>query len=88
MYNYTEIKPRLFTEEGSRLFLSIRDRTFQLLKVAGAVRLQEAALLGNAGDSWTMIACMDRMVELGEIREITSDKCAGQYRVFVSMRDR
>lgn len=85
-YNYEEAKPFLFTDEGQRLFLKIRDNTQRLLKEAGAVRLNEAAL-NNTGSSWHMIACMDRMVELGEIREITKDDVMGQHRVFVSARD-
>jgi hypothetical protein len=35
------------------------------------------------GDSWTMLACLDYLVENGEIREITGSAVAGQNRVFV-----
>ena len=63
------------------MFLSIRDRVNSLLKQAGAVRMQEA-ISGETGSSWQMLACVDRLVELGEIREITGD-VAGQYRVFI-----
>ena len=82
-YSYADQRARLFTEEGQRLFLKIRDKTHLLIKQAGAVRLQEA-ISGNSGDSWDMIACVDRLVELGEIRELEYGKCAGQHRVFVS----
>lgn len=85
MYTYEAERPYLFTEEGQRLFLKVRDETHRLLKLAGAVRLQEAAL-SNAGSSWSMIACMDRLVELGEIKELKYP-CAGQHRVFVSTRE-
>ena len=83
MYNYNEIKPVLFTEDGQVMFLKIRDRINRLLKEAGAVRMQEA-ISGCTGSSWDMLACVDRMVELGELRELTGEKCAGQYRVFVA----
>ncbi len=83
MYKYEEQKPRLFTDEGQRMFLQIRDRMNEHLDNAGACRMQEA-ISGAYGDSWMMLACVDRMVELGEIYELTyPQKVAGQYRVFV-----
>ena len=82
MYSYEEEKPGIFTEEGQALFLAIRDNVKRLLTLSGAVRMQEA-ISGNCGSSWQMLACVDRLVELGEISEIT-DKVAGQHRVFVA----
>ncbi len=84
MYVYEKVKPELFTDDGQRLFIRIRDRVKMLLAKAGAVRMQEA-IAESTGSSWTMIACMDRMVELEEIREITQST-AGQYRVFIENR--
>lgn len=84
MYKYSEAKPRLFTEDGQKMFLAIRDNVHRLLKLAGAVRMEEAMCGG--GSSWDMLACVDRLVELGEIREITNGDVAGQHRVFVSAR--
>lgn len=84
MYKYEELKPQLFTEEGQVKFLGIRDNVNKLLNTAGAVRLQEA-IRGASGDSWLMLACVDRLVELGEIKEVTENlNVAGQHRVFVS----
>jgi len=82
MYQYKEIKPRLFTEEAQRDFLKVRDRAHKLLEEAGAFKIMNACK-GIAGDSWMMIAYIDRLVELGEIREITPPGVAGQDRVFV-----
>lgn len=82
MYNYEDLKKELFTDQGQRMFLQIRDRVNVLLKDAGAVRLQEA-ISKTTGDSWTMLACIDRMVELGELKEITGSAVPAQYRVFV-----
>jgi hypothetical protein len=46
----------------------------------------EVAIAG-IGDSWQRIACVDRLVELGEIREITNpNEVAGQHRIFVDTR--
>lgn len=82
MYRYEDLRPRLFTDEGQRMFLKIRDRTKKLLAASGAVRMDQA-INCVSGDSWTMLACVDRMVELNEIREITLPGTIGQSRVFV-----
>jgi hypothetical protein len=83
-YKYAEIKPRIFTEENQVMFIKIRDNAHKLLKIAGAARMQE--LMIGTGSTWEIMACVDRLVELGEIREITCGEVAGQHRVFVSMR--
>ena len=49
MYKYEELKPKLFTDEGQRTFLAIRDRAKLLLKEAGAMRM-DAAILARSGD--------------------------------------
>lgn len=81
-YKYQEMREELFTDKGQRLFMSVRDNTQQLIARSGAARCQEM-IAGQSGDSWLMLACVDRMVELGEIREITDANSAGQHRVFV-----
>lgn len=86
MYRYPELKPKLFTEEGSVTFTQIRDRVKRLLAEAGAVSMG-AAIRGSTGDTWTMLACVDRMVELGELRDVTIGLAvSGQDRVFVEAR--
>ena len=85
-YQYQVEKAALFTDEGQRKFIKVRDQVKRLLEQSGAVRMQEA-LSGVYGDSWTALACVDRLVELGEIRELTNSNCAGQHRVFVSAQD-
>ena len=84
MYKYENIRPNLFTDSGQRMFLSIRDRAHELLKESGSFRL-DAVMMGTSGSSWDMIACVDRMVELGEIREINQPGVAGQHRIFVKV---
>ncbi len=81
MYIYKNERERIFTEEGQVMFLKIRDKIYKFLKMAGAFKMDEA--IGNcSGDSWMMLACVDRLVELGEIEEITRD--GRQNRVFVA----
>lgn len=80
-YDYRKEREWLFTDHGQRMFLEIRDRVNRLLKEAGAVRMQEA-VSGVSGDSWRQLACVDRMVELGELKEVPQEHCAGQHRIF------
>jgi len=85
MYDYQKERERLFTEEQQPLFLGIRDNVKRLLSVSGAFTLENAATLPNgigAGSNWQMIACIDRLVELGEIVELPTTG-ANQHRVFV-----
>ena len=82
-YDYVTLKPKLFTEEGQDLFVKIRDHVRRLLDQAGAVRMDNAISVG-AGDSRLMLACVDRMVERGELDELTNPgQVPGQFRVFV-----
>lgn len=86
MYQYRSERPALFTEEGVVDFLHVRDRTAKLLNEAGAARMQEIlsgiSFIGS-GTNWYHMACVDRLVELKEIREITDEDTSGQHRVFV-----
>jgi hypothetical protein len=82
-YSYKEQREAIFTEKGQVLFLKMRDAVKKHLEMSGAV------MAGNAmvtGDVWEMLACLDRMVELGEIREVTGPDVMGQHRVFVDAR--
>jgi hypothetical protein len=87
MYSYETEKSELFTEGGQVLFLRIRDRVQKLLKEAGAVRMQEIMNGAGGGSTWQMLAAVDRLIELGEIRELTDGNVAGQHRVFVAARE-
>ncbi len=79
-YRYEDLRQEIFTEEGQVCFLKIRDRVKHLLREAGAFTMG-SAIAGTTGDSWFTIACVDRLVELGEIRELPTNGWA-QYRVF------
>ena len=83
MYNYQTEKSKIFTENGQEMFLKIRDNVQKLIKKSGAVMMQNA-ISGAVGDSGMMLACVDRLVELKEIREITKENVAGQHRVFAN----
>ncbi len=84
MYDYKKERSKLFTEEGVVLFTKIRDRVVRLLRESEAFT-SGAAVRGATGDTWMTLACVDRLVELGEIKEVTDPtRVRGQDRVFVS----
>jgi hypothetical protein len=84
MYNYETEKQKLFTDEGQRMVLAIRDHVRDCLELAGAVSMGAAINVpGVCGESWMMMACVDRLVELDYLREIPQREVAGQYRIFV-----
>jgi hypothetical protein len=80
-YDYKTVKPRLFTEEGVAMFINIRDHVRELVQTSGAFTMG-AAIRRATGDSWTMLACVDRLVEVGEVMEAGAFQ-RGQDRVFV-----
>ncbi len=86
-YDYAEEREKIFTDDGQRDFLKVRDRANALLAEAGAFKI--FAPMRNqrlGGDTWYQMALVDRLVELGEIREVTPGTVPGQDRVFVSVR--
>lgn len=87
-YSYEAQRANLFTEEGQRMFLKIRDAAKELIAKAGVVRMDKLMGQAGGGDSWDMLACADRLVELGELVEIPNTVCrAGQHRIFVSLTE-
>lgn len=65
-YEYAEQREWLFSDEGQRAFLAMRDWIDKLLEAGGAFRMQEAMKApGSPADTWRMHACVDRLVEAG-----------------------
>lgn len=83
-YRYAEQRPHVFTEEGQVMFLAIRDKAKELVARSGAVT--SGKLMGcTTGDAWHMLACIDRLVELGELVEVPNTVSgAGQHRIFIA----
>ena len=86
MYNYQTEKQNLLTDEGQRTLIKVRDHVLKTLKISGAMTMGAAMDAADSGDSWIMMAYVDRLVELGDIREIKQGEVAGQYRIFVATR--
>lgn len=80
-YVYREERLKLFTEDGVATYIAMRDHAFALTKAAGAARAQEI-MSAASGDSWTMLAALDYMVERGELIEVDYGQCPGQHRIF------
>lgn len=81
-HEYSEHRDRVFTEEGHKLLLQIRDRAFKLIRESGAATLGRL-VAESSGDSWLMLACVDRLVELGDLKCVYKGN-AGQYSVYTS----
>jgi hypothetical protein len=86
-YSYEAERYKVFTDEGQRTFLKVRDKAAKLLEEAGAVRSGKLLMISGANDTWELMACMDRLIELGEIKEITGPEVWGQDRIFVKGRN-
>lgn len=84
-YDYAKERPELFTEDGQRVLLAVRDAAFDLISTAGAVRAAEVMDVAvkrlGAASSWTMLAALDRLVEIKDLVQVYDGGWA-QHRVF------
>ena len=85
MYDYEKERPKIFTEVGMRSLLGIRDNVERLLNEAGAFKLWDA-VKGHGSTSFIQLACIDYLVEIGEIEKVSS-KGSTQNHVFVRKGD-
>ncbi len=84
-YVYAAEKVRLFTDEGSRDFIANRDIAMRMVGETGAFRVLEFLGKSKGSDTWFRIACLDRMVEMGDLVKLPRD-CWQQYEVYTSPR--
>lgn len=82
-YSYATERPWLFTEEGQVALLKVRDNAQALLKTAGAFKTFSATKGVSVGDSWKLLALVDRLVELRELRCVNKG-VGGQDEVYVA----
>ncbi len=79
-YDYETEKAFVFTDKGQKMLLSVRDNAFRLISIAGAARIDKI-LANQIGDSWAMLACVDRLVEIGDLIKLPDEGAMTQFRV-------
>ena len=83
MYSYEKEKERIFTQEGMKDFIKVRDHVIRVLKTSGVIDMGHAMSVVT-GDSWYMMALVDHMVVMGDIYEVKHENCCwAQHRIFV-----
>ena len=82
VYTYETEKENIFTESGTKLLLKIYDNALRMIEYSGAVMMCNL-WEDCAGDSWALMACVDYLLELEKIHEVTEPGTMGQYRVFI-----
>lgn len=82
-YRYEDEKAWLFTDEGQRALFKANKTAVYLFDKAGAANGMNIVADAGAYDTFKMMAVLDRLVELGEIVEVTSG-VRGQDRIFRS----
>ncbi len=85
-YNYELQKPKLFTDEGQRKFLKVRDNAQRLLNQSGCFTMDKVVAC-ELGNTFEAMACVDRLVELGEIVEVPRNPMMPlQHRLFCEVK--
>ena len=63
--------------------MNCKDSITPILEKAGCIRMGEAMSYAGGGDTFSMLATVDRLIEMGYLREINFGECHGQDRIFV-----
>ena len=83
MCSYEKEKPKLFTEERQEEFLRIRDNVMDRIRKNGVVMVGKVL----SWDSWFVLACIDRLIEIGEIHEVPNPYSDFvQHRILVEVK--
>jgi hypothetical protein len=84
-YNYELQRHEIFSEDGIKTLVKMRDKAKELIKVAGAARADKI-MSATMGDSWTMLAALDYMVETGDLYRVTAERTTmGQHQIFTEL---
>lgn len=81
MYDYNTQKKNIFTVDGQNLLVKIRSNVAKLLLASGAFRMVFAFRDLGTYVAWDALACIDFMVEMGEIRMVHGD--GNQHSIFI-----
>lgn len=83
-YSYEEQLQNIFSNDGQRIFFKIAVRVMEMLRDTGAVTMEKATEgQPSIAGKWFHMACLDHMVVIGLIREVTGTDVPQQFRIFV-----
>lgn len=83
MYDYLTEKPKIFLEENQEDFLNVMENIESCIKYSGCVTMGKA-IKNICGCVWLQMAYVDRLVEIGKIREVEQGGyVTGQMRIFI-----
>lgn len=83
-YDYPTMRYKVFREEGQTLLFRIFDHAQRAIALSGSVTSGSCLKAAGTADAWDVLACIDRIAELGYLHEITGPDTPGQTRVFVA----
>ena len=69
-YKYEEERPAIFSHDGIKMLLTIYDRINGSLRSTGACTIGHAISSVRSGNSFTMLACIDYLVEIGKVKKV------------------
>ena len=84
-YKYSDFKDKIFTDEGQIKFLASRDKINTALDTHGVFRLGEMLDIVK-GDAWEFLSHIDRLVEIGEIKEVFHGDGITQRKIYTRRR--
>lgn len=86
VYSYENERPYVFTDEGQRQLIQMRDWVLLKLSTAGAFTAGKALGVVSTPDTYKAWALLDRLVELGVVVEVPGQTGLSQYLVYTSRR--
>jgi hypothetical protein len=81
MYNYAQERPWIFTDEGQIALIKAYKNAIRLINIAGAASGMKI-VYDCAHNTFKMMALLDRLVEMHELREVTGPN-VWENRIFV-----
>lgn len=83
-YRYESEKYRLFTEDGVKDLMGIKDAAMGLIETAGAFRAVELLEKTSHPDTFFFCAALDYLVEKGHLIELTRPNCMSQFQCYTT----
>ena len=80
-YKYSIEKQKIFTEEGVKKIIQIKDNAVRLISRSGAATVSNI-IQDVGGDSFLLVACIDFLVETGYLKKVASGSMT-QHDVYI-----